>query len=321
MGDSDRSTDGFVLEGLREHIDRRKLFSGLGIAVLGGGSVLVIQSDSTQKEDTDEIAQAEAQLVDFAGQVNDANLDNPREASFLHNKIIQAVESVTDTLDQHDSGGPQTEQRLSALNATIDYYNTLAETLNTGMTLLTQVADSELEVLHHKRSLGYDPVTAFDLGSFEESITQLSRSKKDPETVTSEGRKLVPNQSQVIGSLRVQRDVFDRHLTAQQTYFDTAMTIESGIRAYEQSQYDTAQSELSQARESLSGGIPQIEVSYRLSNAGLSIDQYTILLGLRREGVSKLLSVCDESVPEKERRTVTNTALNHFFKARQTVTN
>ena len=319
MGDSDRSTDGFDLEDLGEHIARRKLL--LGVAVLSSVSALVTQLDSTQKEDTDEVAQAETQLVDLARQVNDANLDNPREASSLHNEITQAVKSVTDTLDQHDSGGPQTEQRLSALNAAIDYYNTLAETLNTGMTLLTQVADSELEVLHHKRSLGYDPVTAFDFGSFEESISRLAQSKKDPETVTSEGRTLVPNQSQVIDSLRVHRDVFDQHLTAQQTYFDTAMMIESGIRAYEQSQYDTAQSELSQARKSLFMGIPQTEVSYRLSNAGLSIDQYTTLLGLRREGVSKLLSVCDESVPEKERRTVANTALNHFFEARQMITN
>ena len=319
MADPDRSTDGFDLEDLREHIARRKLL--WGVAALGGGSILITQSDSTDKEDTDELAQAETQLVELAGLVNDADLENPREASFLHNEITQAVKSVTDTLGQHDSGGPQTEQRLSALNVAIDYYNTLERTLNTGMTLLTQVADSELEVLHHKRSVGYDPVTAFDLGSFGESITRLIRSKKDTETVTSEGQTLVPNQSQVIDSLRVQRDVFDRHLTAQQTYLDTAITIESGIRAYEQSQYDTAQSKLSQARGSLSAGIPRTEFPYRLSNTGLSIGQYATLLGLRREGVSKLLSVCDESVPEQERRTVANSAVNHFFEARQVVIN
>ncbi|MFK5604773.1 hypothetical protein [Haloferax volcanii] len=319
MGDSDRSTDGFDLEDLREEVARRKLL--LGVAVLGGGSLLITQSDSTQKEDTDELAQAETQLVDVAERVNEADLANPREASFLHNEITQSVKPVTDTLDQHDSGGPKTEQRASALNAAIDYYNTLARTLNTGTTLQSQVAESELEVLRHKRSLGYEPVTAFDLGSFEESITRLSQSKKDPETVTSDGRKLVPDQSQVIDSLRVQRDVFDRHLTAQQTYLDTAMTIESGIRAHEQSQYDTARSKLRQARETLSSGIPQTELSYHLSNAGLSLEQYATLLDLRREGVSKLLSVCDESIPEKERRTVANTALNLFFEVRQTVTN
>lgn len=319
MGDSDRSTDGFDLEDLREEVARRKLL--LGVAVLGGGSLLITQSDSTQKEDTDELSQAETRLVDVAEKVNDADLANPRGASFLHNEITQAVKSVTDTLDQHDSGGPQTEQRASALNAAIDYYNTLARTLNTVTTLLSQVADSELEVLRHKRSLGYESVTGFDLGSFDESIRGLSQSKKDPETVSSNGRKLVPDQGQVIDSLRVQRDVFDRHLTAQQTYLDTAKTIESGIRAYEQSQYDTAQSKLSQARESLSAGIPRTELSYRLSNAGLSLDQYATLLGLRREGVSKLLDVCDESVPENERDGAANTALNRFFEARQMITN
>lgn len=319
MEDPDRSTGGFDLEDLREHIARRKLL--WGVAALGGGSILITQSDPTQKEDTDKLDQAETRLVDVAGQIHDADLANPREASFLHNEITQAVKSVTDALDQHDPGGPHTDQRVAALNAAVDYYNTLARTFNTGTTLLSQVADSELEVLRHKRSLGYEPVTAFDLGSFGESITRLSQSKKDPETVTSNGRKLVPNQSQVINSLRVQRDVFDRHLTAQQTYLDTAMTIEPGIRAHEQSQYDTARSKLSQARETLSSGIPRTELSYRLSNAGLSLEQYATLLGLRREGVSKLLSVCDESIPEKERRTVANTALNHFFEARQIVTN
>jgi len=316
--DPDRSTDGFDLEELREEVARRKLL--LGVAVLGGGSLLITQSDSTQKEDTDELAQAETRLVDVAGQIHDADLANPREASFLHNEITQAVKSVTDALDQYDPGGPQTEQRVASFNAAIDYYNTLAMTLKTGTTLLSQVAESELEVLRHKRSLGYEPVTAFDLGSFEESIARLSQSKKDPETVTSNGRKLVPDQSQVIDSLRIQRDVFGRHLTAQQTYLDTAMTIESGIRAHEQSRYDTARSKLSQAREMLSSGIPRTELSYRLSNAGLSLEQYATLLDLRREGVSKLLSVCDESIPEKERRTVANIALNHFFQARQIVT-
>ena len=96
MEDSDRSTDGFNLEDLRERVDRRKLLLGLGITVLGGGAILDTQSDSTQKEDTNEIAQAEAQLVDLADQVDNTNLDNPREASSLHNKVTQVVKSVTD---------------------------------------------------------------------------------------------------------------------------------------------------------------------------------------------------------------------------------
>jgi hypothetical protein len=317
--DSDRSTDGLDLEDLHEAIARRKLL--LGVVALGGGPILITQSDSTQKEDADGLTQAETRLVELVGRINDADLANPRNAPILHNEISQAVESATDALSQHDSGGPQTEQRVSALNAAIAYYNTLATALNTGMSLLTQVADSEIEVLYHKRSFGYDPATTFDLETFEESITRLSRSKKEPETVTSKGRKLVPSQGQVIESLRIQYDVFDRHLTAQQTYLDTAATIEAGIRAHEQSKFDTARSKLTAARESLSTGIPRSEASYRLSTAGLSLDQYATVLGLRREGVSKLLSVCDESVPEQQRRTVANTALGHLFEARRIVTN
>lgn len=319
MRDPDRSTDGLNFEALREQIARRKLL--WGALALGGGSILITQSDSRQKDDTDDLAKVETRLVEVAERINDADLVNPRETFSLHHEITQTVESVTNALDQHGSGGPQTEQRVSALNTAIDYYNTLATTLNTGTALLAQVADSELEVLNHKRSLGYDPVAVFDLGPFEESITRLTQAKKDPEAVSSKGRKLVPNQDQVIDSLGAQRDVFDRHLTAQQTYLDTAAAIESGIRAHEQSQFDTARSKLSEARESLSAGIPRTEGSYRLSNAGLTLDQYATLLGLRREGVSKLLSVCDGSVPEQQRRAVANTALNHFFEARRVVTN
>lgn len=319
MADSDRSTDGLELKDLHEEIARRKLL--LGAIGLGGGSILLTQSDSTRKEETGNLAQAETRLVEVAGRINDADLVDPREVSILHNEIIQAVGSVTETLEHHDSGGPQTEQRVSALDAAIGYYNTLATTLNTGMTLSTQVADSELEVLYHRRGLEYDPVTAFDLEAFKESITQLAQVKKNPEVVSSKGRKLVPDQHQVLNSLRAQCDVFDQHLTAQQTYLDTATTIESGIRAHEQSQFATARSHLSEARESLSAGIPQTRVFYHLSDVGLSLDQYAILLGLRREGVSKLLSVCDESIPKQQRRAVANTALDHFFEARRVTAN
>lgn len=319
MEESDRSTEGIDFEGLRDQIARRKLL--LSAVAISGGSVLITQSNSTQKEETNHLAKAETQLVEAAGLINNADLVNPRENSILHDEISRAVESVTNILDQISSDGPQAEQRVSGLNTAIEYYNTLKRTFNVGTTLLTQVADSELDVLNHKRTLEYDPITEFDLDTLEESITRLTQVEKGSEAITSKGRKLVPDQQRVIDSLRAQRDVFDQHLTAQQTYLDTATAIEAGIRAHEQSQFDTARSKLTEVRESLSTGIPETELSYRLSNVGLSLDQYATVLSLRREGVSKLISICEESVPEQQSRAVANTALDQFFKARRVVTN
>jgi len=316
--DSDRSTGGLDLEGLREEIARRKLL--LGILTLGGGSLFFTHPDSTQKEDTDDLAQAESRLVEVAGRINDADLVNPRETAILHHEITQAVESTTDVLDQSGSDGTQTEQRISALRTAIEYYNTLTATIEIGQTLLAQVADSELDVLNHKRPLEYDPVAAFDLGTFEESITRLSQVETDPKEVTSKRRKLVPTQQRVTVSLRSQRDIFDQHLTAQQAYLDSATVIEAGIQAHERSQFDAARSKLTEARELLSVGIPETELSYRLSDIGLSLEQYATVLSLRQEGVSKLLSVCEGSVPEQQRLAAANTALDHFFQARRIVT-
>lgn len=319
MEDSDRSTDGFDFEDLREQIVRRKLL--LSAVAVGGGSIFFTQSESTQQEDADDLAQAESQFIEIAGRINGADLIDPQETSLLYDEITHTVRSVTDILDQYNSEEPQAEQRIAALSAAVEYYDTLVTTLDEGFTLLTQVVDSEIEVLNHKRNLEYDPVAASDIERFEESIVQLSQVETSSEPVSEDGTKLVPNLDQVIESLRAQHDLFDRHLIAQQTYLNTAKSIESGIRAFEQSKFDTARTKLNEAHESFSAGTPQTGASYRLSNAGLALDEYVTLLDLRREGVSKLIDVCDDSVPEQQRRAVANTALDHFFEARRVVTN
>ena len=319
MEGSDSSNGGLNYENLRDQITRRKLL--LGAAALGGGSILRAQSNSTQSDGTNHLTQAENRLVGVAELINNTDLADPRQTPILYDEISKTVDSVTNVLNQHGSDGGQVKQEISALRAAIDYYNTLATALNTGTTLLVNLADSERNVLYQKGSLRYDPITEFDAEAFKESIGQLPQNRKNADTITSKDRKLVPNQQQVIDSLSIQRDVFDRHLTAQQSYLDTATAIEAGIRAQEKSQFDTARSKLTEARESLNTGIPKMEVSYRLSTAGLSLDQYATLLTLRQEGVSKLLNVCEESVPEHQRRAVTNTALGHFFEARDLVPN
>lgn len=317
--DSGRSTDGFDFEDLREQIVRRKLL--LGAVAIGGGSIFLTQSESPQQEETDDLAEAESQFVEMAGRINGADLVDPQETSLLYDGITHTVRSVTEILDQYNSEEPQTEQRIAALSAAVKYYNTLVTTLDAGFTLLTQVADSEIEVLNHQRNIEYDPVAAPGTERFEESIVRLSQVETSSEPVSENGKNLVPNPDQVVESLRAQHNLFDRHLTAQQTYLNTAKSIEAGIRAFEQSKFDTARTKLNEAHESLSAGTPQTGTSYRLSNAGLALDQYVTLLDLRREGVSKLIDVCDDSVPEQQRRAVANTALDHLFEARRVVTN
>lgn len=317
MGDSDRPTEGRDLDDLREMIPRRKLLGSAAVVSIGG--ILISQSGSDQERDTKQLAQAETRFVDVARLINNEAIANPRASAGLHDEISRAVESVTAVLDQYSSDSPQTEQRVTALRTAIAYYNTLLPALDAGATLLGRVAGSERNVLDHSQPLEYDPGTAFDLGTFEESITRLAEEEQPPEAVTSKGRKLVPNQQRVVDALRSQRTVFDQHLTAQQTYLDTATTIEAGVRAHEQSEFELARTKLSTARDALSAGRPQIDATYSLSYDGLSLNQYATLLDLRREGVSKLLSVCDGSLSEQQRREGANTALNHFFEAHHIV--
>lgn len=317
MEGSDSSNGRLDYENLRDQITRRKLL--LGAAALGGGSILRAQTESTRPDGINHLAQAENRLLGAAELINNTDLADPRQTPILYDEISNTVDSVTNVLGQHGSDGGQGKQEIASLRAAIDYYNTLATALNTGATLSGNLADSERNVLYQKGSLGYDPITEFDSEAFKESIGQLTQNRKNTDAITSEDRKLVPNQQQVIDSLSILRDVFDRHLTVQQSYLDTATAIEAGIRAQEKSQFDTARSKLTEAHESLNTGIPKMEVSYRFATAGLSLDQYATLLTLRQEGVSKLLNVCDESVPEHQRRAVTNTALGHFFEARRLV--
>lgn len=319
MEGSDPSTDGLNYEDIRDLIARRKLL--LGAAALGGGSILINQANSTKSDGANHLAQAEARLVKVAELIKATDLADPRQSPFLYNEISQVVNSVTNILNQHVSDRVQDKQEVSALRAATDYYKTLAATLNTGSILLENAAGSERNVLYQKGSLSYNPITEFDSGKFRESIDKLTQNRKDTDAVTYEGRKLVPNQQQVIDSLSIQCDVFDRHLTAQESYLDTARAIQAGIRAQEKLQFDTARSKLTEARESLNTGIPETEVSYRLSTVGLSLDEYATLLTLRQEGVMKLLTACEESIPEHRRRAVTNTALDYFFEARRLVAN
>ena len=319
MEDSDRSTGGFDFEELRERIARRKFL--IGGTALVGGLAFTNQSDTNRSKSEERLTQAEDRLAELAVTINDADLVDPRQSLQLNNDVTQVIKSVDDSLNQDLPEDPEIEQRVSALVAASEYYGTLAKTLDVAASLLTQIADLELIVLNHEGELGYDPATDFDTLAFNKSVKQLSKAEKNPDAVTSRDRKLVPEQQQVLDDLRSQRNIFESHLTAQKIYLDTAAAIEAGIRAHEKSRFDIARSALTDARKSLSSGIPNTDARYRLSSVGLSLDQYERLLRLRQKGVSKLLSVCNDSVPVQQRRSVANDALDRFFEARQIVTN
>lgn len=314
MDDSDSPDEGFDLEGVLERIGRRELIGGAGAVVL---SWLIF---TDQSDIDDHLKRAENRLVELAASIDDADLVDPRQSSMIHREVTDGIETVNDELDQQSSDDQETKQRISALTAAIEYYTELGETLEVARSLLPQIADSEETVLNHRRNIGTDPATKFDTDSFKQAIARLSEAEKEPEDVTSRNRKLVPNQEGLVDSLHGQYKVYDLHITAQQTYIDTATTIEAGIRAQEQSNFDMARSKLSQAQDFLVDGIPTTKDRYRLSHVGLTLDQYEALLTLRRRGVKRLLDVCEQSTPAPQRRSAINEALDLFFEARGIVT-
>jgi len=117
--------------------------------------------------------------VEVAGQLNETDLANPVETPILHREVSQAIDSVTGDIDQAGSDGPETEQRVSVLRTAVEYYSALVRTLETGTSISTQFADSEIDTLNHKQSLEYDPATVFDLSSFKKSTTKLSQEKRN----------------------------------------------------------------------------------------------------------------------------------------------
>ena len=314
MGDSDCADEGLTLEELRERISRRKLVA-IAIGLVGGGSLLTGQPDEDKH-----LTRAEDRLAELATRINDADVVNPQQSWRLHDDVTTAVETVNEALRQDSSADSETKRRIAALTAAVDYYTVLGNALGTATHLLTQLAESEFDVLNHEGALEYDPAAEFDTVAFRESIARLSKAEKEPAAVTARDQKLVPVQHRVVDSLRSQRDVYELHITAQQTSLDTAAAIEAGMRALEQSRFDRARSMLTKARNSLTAGIPTTNHRYRLFASGLSLDQYATLLTLRREGVAKLLDGCEPSLPAQQRRFIADEAVDHFFEARRIVT-
>lgn len=314
MKGSNRRAEGFDLENLREQITRRRLL--FGTAAVGGGWLLT--NDSTRE---DHLTQAEDRFVELAGTLNNADLVDPRQSSIHQEEVENAINYVSDILDEDLPDNSQTDRRVSALNAALGYYSQLANTLDAGTSLRRVLTDSEYVVLYHNGTLENDPEDMYETDSFRNSIIKLSENEQNPEIVMSEEGKLVPNQQEIVDSLRTQRGVFDKHLTAQQMYLDSASAIKTSIRALEESQFEAARSTLTQAHESITTVISNLSDSYRLSASGLSLNQYTALLNLRKEGISELLDVSESSVTEQRRQTATNSALDLFFESRRIIIN
>lgn len=313
MGHSDSPDERFDLKELREWISRRKLL--IGAATVGGGLLLTSQPDSDEH-----LTRAEDRLGELATTIDAADVVDPQQSWRLSDAVTEAVASVNDALDRDLEEDRETKERLAAINAATEYYINLGNTLDTATNLLTRIATSERVVLKHEGTLGYDPASEFDTSAFEETIARLSKAEKEPAIVTVGEGSLIPDQQQVVDALRAQRDVYKLHITAQQAYLDTATTIEAGTRALERSRFDGARSILIEAQESLTAGIPTAKYPYRLFSTGLSLEQYVTLLTLRREGVTKLFSGCEPSLPVQQRRAVSDEAVALFFEARRVVT-
>jgi hypothetical protein len=251
--------------------------------------------------------------------LSETDVADPYSSWGLRNEIETALNSVNQVLSEDFPDEPEIQQRLSALRAATEYYSTLLTSLTAADSLFGSVSDSGPNVLKQTGELDYDPASKLDSSSFEQSIGQLAAAEKAPSEVTSEGRTLVPDQQAVLDALRTQREIFDRHIRAQQSYLDSATPIEAGVRAYEQSRFADARANLADAQEALLTDISGTGGAYQLSNNGLTLDQYRELFSLRQNGVAQLLDASKESVPKDERQSAVNSAINTFFEARSLV--
>lgn len=313
MDELDRSDNDLNIDTIREHVGRRELLGG-ALTLVSGFLIL-----SSQESSDEHLKRAESRLAKLAASIDNADLMDPQQNAQLYDKTTGAIESVNVALSQDSTDEPQIKQRIAALEAARDYYTEVEKVLDAAINLKTQVAESESTVLDHKDTLGYDPTSEPDTTAFKRSITSLSEVRREPAAATSQYRELVPDKERVLDSLRSQLSVYEQHVSAQQTYLDTAVAIEAGVRAHEQADFDAARSSLTKARKSLTAGIPTMKRSYRVSYFGLSLGQYAKLLTLRRKGVRKLLGVSEASVPVQQRRAVADESIDLFFDARQIV--
>ncbi|GAB6878352.1 hypothetical protein JCM17823_06260 [Halorubrum gandharaense] len=317
MDDLNRFFEDIDAEDVREQITRRRLL--VGGAAIGGAPLLLGQNTETEPTPEDQIKTAETRFARVATTLNEADVADPNSSWDLHNEVESGLNTVNQVLSEDFPDDPKIKQRLSALRTATGYYSTLLTSLGAADSLYISVGESELEVLNHTGELDYNPTSKLDTASFEQSISQLSDAKKSPSEVTSEGRTLVPNQQAVLGSLRTQREVFDRHIRAQQSFLDSATAIETGIRAYEQSRFDDAEANLTDAQDALRPDISGTEGAHQLSNMGLTLGQYSELFSLRQDGVDQVLDASRESISEDERQAAINSALNTFFEARNLI--
>lgn len=321
MDDLNRLFEDVDTEEILDGITRRQLVVGGGAVTgaVGAGSVLFGQDGDTEPTPADRLTTAETRFTGVATTLTETDVVDPYSSWGLRNEIETALNSVNQILSEDFPDEPEIQQRLSALRTATEYYSTLLTSLTAADSLFGSVSDSEPDVLKQTRELEYDPASELDSSSFEQSIGQLAAAEKAPSEVTSEDRTLVPDQQAVLDALRTQREILDRHIRAQQSYVDSATPIEAGVRAYEQSRFADARANLADAQEALLTDISGTSGAYQLSDNGLTLDQYRELFTLRQDGVAQLLDASQESVPEDERQSAVNSALNTFFKARNLI--
>lgn len=300
---------------------RRRLLTA---GVIGGGILGISQfnddnPDEVQSRETSLVREAENDLVGLAARITDVGLVDPLNIQNVRRDIAYTIAAVDQTLDNAQINSASIENRVDTVRAAIEYYTTFEQTLKELGTLKNLLAESEPEVLHHDATFDEDPTSKFNPNKFKVALSELSNPKEEPETLTSEGRPLVPKHSYVLESIKTQKKLIGMHLAAQRAYLITANTIEAGVRAHEESRLEEARSILTNTKESLTIGIPEKRTRHRISQQGVSLEQFAKLLSLRRRGVTKLLSVSEASISTEERRTVSNDALNFFFQARRIV--
>lgn len=317
MSDTNRKWTRDDFSSVSDVVSRRQLL--IGGTVLGGGAIGMCLVFSSKSEEVEQLRAVEDQLVSTARRFETTDVSNPLETGWLHHTTSMAVGAVATLPTEELPDDPQIEQRVNAVITAAEYYNQVAETLDSGLEVSSQLKRSEETIVNHTSDDIDTSVEDIETDGFRNSISNLAENDIDSEPTAPTGDPLIPDQEQVVTDLRAQQAVLESHLTAHQSYLESSLGIPPATRALEESNYETAQSSLRDVKETLIAGQPSIETTYGVKPNGLTLENYISIFELRRLGVEKLITVSKKEVSEEQREENFNEAIELFLEARTQV--
>jgi hypothetical protein len=322
MADQKESDDEADSPGSLGAFDRRDLMKGGGLIAGISGVLWVVRDDTSQSSRPQPLSRPEQRLADLADRIDETDMADPLRVQSLREDIATTVASARESREQQvTSDGRGAADQNDSFAEAVNYYTDFLDILEQSNAIRERLAESETTVLNHKRSLGYRPEQQYgtEVAAFRGSIAQFAEETINSDTDSSRRARLIPDHDRVVTSLRDQAAAYEQHVVAQETYYETALKTEAGVRAKEESQLDEARSTLDEARRALEAGTPSGDLGYRVTKDGLRLGQYAALFTERRDGVLKFIESCDPSRPEEERRSLSAEGVDKVLEARRVI--